>query len=60
MAKVTMNDVIDADQRVQDVLDEMHEHSDDDAYYSTKAICAAIQAVGVRLDYVLNTVVRAI
>lgn len=58
MAKVTMSDVIDADQRVQEVLDQMNKVAEDEVYLATKAVCAAIQAFGVRLDYVLNTVVR--
>lgn len=58
----TVHDVIEADQRMEEVLTEMHdEHTEDvpnDVYLATKAVCYAIQSVGIRFDYVIREVTK--
>lgn len=58
MAK--LEDVADAELRVEEVLKEMHEAGEEevgnDIYLHTKAVCYAILALGVRLDYIAEMV----
>ena len=48
-----IHDVMNAEEEVEDTLNKLHETTQDtDIYLSTLAVCRAIIAVGVRLDYV--------
>lgn len=51
-----IRDVIAVDQEVDSHLTSLSESKDPrlDIYYSVLAICRAIQAVGIRLDYVIR------
>ena len=50
-----IHDVMHADQDVQNALEEI---KDEQMFHAVAAICYAIQAIGVRLDYVISEASR--
>lgn len=55
-----IHDVMHVDQEMEESLRNMYDTEDEhkEAYYGVEAICRAIQAFGVRVDYVLRDIER--
>lgn len=54
-----IRDVIENDRELDKVLGDLQEStSDTDVYLATKAVCLAIQNLGIRIDYVLSEINR--